>query len=76
MTNYVVSWTEETWYRVNIQADSEEQAREKFWEFDFDQEESKQFGEEVQDSIEIWEALWTGRSIATAIYVTMRQAQS
>lgn len=53
MSNYVVSWTEETWYRVNIQANSEQEAREKFWNGDFDMDESKETGAEIQDGIDI-----------------------
>jgi hypothetical protein len=55
MNEYVVSYTVETWYRVVIKADSMEQAREKFWEFDFDQDSAKQFGAEIQDGIDVWE---------------------
>ena len=53
MNNYVVSWTEETWYRVNIQANSEQEAREKFWNHDFDMDESKDTGTEIQDSVDV-----------------------
>jgi predicted ATP-grasp superfamily ATP-dependent carboligase len=51
MTNYLVSWTEEIWYRVNIQANSVEEARELFWSGEFDTEES--FGGEIQDGVDI-----------------------
>lgn len=53
MTNYLVSWTEESWYRVNIQANSFEEAKELFWLGEFNTEESKYFGGEIQDGVEI-----------------------
>ena len=31
MKNYELKWTEELWKKVTIEADSEEQAREKFF---------------------------------------------
>ena len=54
MTNYLVSWKEEILYRVKIQANSVEEARELFWSGEFDTEES--FGGEIRvvdDNIEI-----------------------
>jgi hypothetical protein len=53
MNNYMVSWTEEVWYRVNIQANSIEEAKEMFWSGDFDSSESKETGGEIQDGINI-----------------------
>jgi hypothetical protein len=53
MAEFVVSYTEENWYRVIIEAETEQEARDKFWEFDFDQESAKLTGEEIQDGIDI-----------------------
>lgn len=55
-TNYVVSWSEETWLRVCITADTKEEAKEKFWAGQFDMEEAKNIGGEIQDSVEVWPA--------------------
>jgi hypothetical protein len=52
---YKVSFTVERWGRVVIDADSEEQAREKFWAQEFDYEKVEQFGMEVQDSVDVEE---------------------
>ena len=52
---YKVSFTVERWGRVVIDADSEEQVREKFWAQEFDYEKVEQFGMEVQDSVDIEE---------------------
>jgi hypothetical protein len=52
---YKVSFTVERWGRVVIDADSEEQVREKFWAQDFDYAKVEQFGMEVQDSVDVEE---------------------
>jgi hypothetical protein len=52
MAIYKVDWTEEVWHRVRIEADSEEQARDIFWnslEFGFD--DNTFYGAEIQDSV-------------------------
>jgi len=52
MDTYIVHWTEEVFHRVRIEADSEEQAREIFWnslEFGFD--DNTFYGAEIQDSV-------------------------
>ena len=56
MAHYVVDWTREVWYRSKIEADSLEEAREKFWSGDYDDEVDDIFGSEIQDSVEIREA--------------------
>lgn len=53
---YTVSYTVEKWRRVVIEADNEEQAREKFWAGDFDHEEVEEFGAEIQDGVDVEEA--------------------
>lgn len=50
---YKVSYTVELWNRVVIEADNEEQAREKFWAGDFDFDEVEEFGREIQDGVDI-----------------------
>lgn len=52
---YEVRWTLEKWYKVAIEADSPEEAEEKFHNgsYDFDKEEL--YGAEVQDSVEVRE---------------------
>jgi hypothetical protein len=53
---YTVSYTVEKWRRVVIEAESEEQAREKFWAGEFDFDEVEEFGTEVQDGVDVEEA--------------------
>jgi hypothetical protein len=56
MAVWKIDWTEEVWYRLEVEADSEEQAREIFWnslEFGFD--DSTAYGGEIQDSVKIEE---------------------
>jgi hypothetical protein len=53
MAKYEVQWTYERWYRVEIEADSYEQAQQKFWEGDYENE--QMFGGEIQEGVEIEE---------------------
>ena len=55
MPRYLISFTEEDWYNITIEADSFEDAREKFWQGDFDHEDVKHTGTEIQESIDIEE---------------------
>lgn len=55
MGRYFIHWTEEVWHRSVVEADSEEEAYNIFWEGDFDFSDDKITGGEVQDSIEIME---------------------
>ena len=55
-TNYVVSWTEEVWYRVNIKANTPEEAIELFRAGEYNADESKETGGEIQDGIGVWRA--------------------
>lgn len=53
MPKYRVTWTEEQWYTEEIEADSEEQAREMVFNGGFEWPEP--YGFEVQDSIDVEE---------------------
>jgi len=55
MPNYMISFTEEDWYNITIQADSFEEAKEKFWAQDFDLEDVIHTGTEIQESIDMEE---------------------
>ena len=55
MTKYLISWTEEVWQSVLIDAESKAEAKDKFWSVDFDTETVKIFGGEVQEGIDIEE---------------------
>jgi hypothetical protein len=55
MAQYHISWTEEDWYTITIEADSLEAAKEKFWTHDFDHEDIIHTGTEIQDSVDIME---------------------
>jgi hypothetical protein len=52
MPKYLVSWTEENWYNITIEADSAEEAKDKFYNHEFDYEDSILVGSELQDSVE------------------------
>ena len=52
---YTISWTEENWYRVRIEAKSIEEARELFWAGEFDSAGVKNTGTEIQDGVDIFD---------------------
>ena len=56
MPNYTISWTEELWYRMDVEAESEQDALDKFHAGDYDFDEAKNTDVHLQDSIDIWEA--------------------
>jgi hypothetical protein len=53
MSKYLVSFTEEDWYSIVIEAESAEEAQEKFWSHDFNDSDLRHFGTEIQDSVEV-----------------------
>ena len=55
MAKFEIEWTEEVWYQKRVEADSKEDAMEKFWAGELDIDSSDSYGGEVQDSIEIME---------------------
>jgi len=52
MPTYLVEWTREVWYRSQVEASNEEEAREMFWSGDYDDDSDTIFGSEIQDSVE------------------------
>ena len=52
MKTYEIKYTAEKWYKVNISAENEDQARELFFSGEFD-EEPLLYGEETQDGIDV-----------------------
>lgn len=53
MPKYKVSWTEEQWYEANIEADSEDEAREMILSGDFQW--PNPYNWEIQDSVDVEE---------------------
>ena len=53
MSSYLISFTEEDWYNITIEADSLQEAKDKFWAQDFDFEDIRHTGTEIQESIDI-----------------------
>ena len=54
MPKYRVSWTEETWYHTYIEAESEDEALELFWNDEGDcMSRAKPVDSEIQDSVEV-----------------------
>ena len=57
MARFKIEWTEEVWYQLEVEADSEEQARELFWAGEYNLDEGTQTGGECQDSVIIEEVV-------------------
>lgn len=53
MSKYLIAWTEEDWYNVVIEAPSQNDALDMFWNQEYDREDIKHIGTELQDSIEV-----------------------
>lgn len=53
MPKYLISFTEEDWYNITIEANSEEEAKELFWSGEFDTEDVRHTNTEIQESIDI-----------------------
>jgi hypothetical protein len=55
MGKFVVHWTVEEWYRVDIEAETREEALEIFHEQAYNDLDVKCIGAELQDSVEVKE---------------------
>jgi len=53
MAKYEICFTKETWFRMTIEADSYEDARDRFWNDECDWSAAKPYGSEIQDVIDI-----------------------
>ena len=55
MPKYLVSFTEEDWYSIVIEAESAEEAEEKFYSHEYNDSDLRHIGTELQDSVEVSE---------------------
>lgn len=57
MPKYKIEYTIERWYRIEVEAESEAQAREMFYndEIDYQTHPTKDLGSELQDSVSVTE---------------------
>ena len=57
MPKYKIEYTIERWYRIEVEAESEERAREMFYkdEIDYQAHPTKDLGSELQDSVLVTE---------------------
>lgn len=55
MAKYRISWTEEFWYRMDVEASNEDEVLDKFHAGDYDFDLAKNTNVELQDSIVIME---------------------
>jgi len=55
MPKYLISWTEEEWWEVAIEAESKDEALGKFHNREYDEHTVVHIGGELQDSVEVQE---------------------
>jgi hypothetical protein len=55
MARFKIEWTEEVWNRMFVEAESVDEAREKFWNGEFDYEVRDVTGGEIQEGIDVLE---------------------
>ena len=53
MPFFEIAYTDESWKRAVVEANNEEEARDKFWSGDFDTTKIRVVGGEIQESIDI-----------------------
>jgi len=56
MTKYLIEWTNEDWYRMEVEADSQEEALDNFWSGEYSWANAAIIGGEVQENVDVWEA--------------------
>jgi hypothetical protein len=55
MAKYEIQWTDELWYRMTVEAESMDEALDKFNKQEYDLGDADLFGSELQDSVTIEE---------------------
>lgn len=55
MAKFIIEFTEEAWNRLEVEAENEQDAREKFWGGEYEYASAKIFGGEIQQDISIEE---------------------
>lgn len=57
MAKFLVAWTEEDWYNLEIEADSKDEALDKFYSQEYNYDDIRHIGSELQDSVEVEEII-------------------
>lgn len=52
---YVIEWTNEDWYRMEVEAESKEEALDNFWSGEYNWDNAIVTGGEVQEGVDVWE---------------------
>jgi hypothetical protein len=55
MAKFIIEFTEEAWYRLEVEASSREEALDNFWGCEYEYSRANQFGGEIQQDITIIE---------------------
>lgn len=53
MAKFTIEWTEESWYTMTVEGDSEEQVLDDFWQGVYDMSNGKNYHVEIQDSVTV-----------------------
>ena len=56
MAKYLIEWTNEDWYRMEVEAESEQEALDNFWSGEYSWANAAIIGGEVQENVDVWEA--------------------
>lgn len=51
MAKYEIRWTQEQWFKAEVEATSEAEAEAKFWQGEYENKEM--FGQEIQQSVDV-----------------------
>lgn len=51
MPKFIIEFTEEAWYRLEVEASSREEALDNFWGGEYEYSSANQFGGEIQQDI-------------------------
>lgn len=51
MSKFIIEYTEETWYRLVVEADTLEQAKNNFWQGDYDLTEAREIGSDISSDV-------------------------
>ena len=58
MSNYTIYWTENVYYTMDVEAESEKDALDKFHNNEYDLDNGHNYGVEMEDSVEVKEKVY------------------
>ena len=55
MPKFTIEWTNEDWYRMEVEAESADVALDNFWSGEYSWANAAIIGGEVQENVDVWE---------------------